>query len=210
MPRNLIFDLGGLFISVFATRFTNWIELNAPDHWQLEDVQQGLIDLNSRFEQGLLTIDQFIDMNSTLLGGKLDKAEIEMAWKSILGSFALTELEWASRLRPTFRTVLLSNTNELHKIEFEKLLLMQSGGKTLSDYFDQVYFSHLLGMRKPDPNIFSTILALQDWNPEETLFVDDNELNLKGAAGIGIGTFLHKTNESVRFGFAPQLGMSLH
>jgi putative hydrolase of the HAD superfamily len=87
---------------------------------------------------------------------------------------------------------------------------MQSGGKTLSDYFDQVYFSHLLGMRKPDPNIFSTILALQDWNPEETLFVDDNELNLKGAAGIGIGTFLHKTNESVRFGFAPQLGMSLH
>lgn len=43
-------------------------------------------------------------------------------------------------------------------------------------------------MRKPDAEIFQKVLDLENLNPSQTLFLDDNEANIEGASKLGIQT----------------------
>jgi putative hydrolase of the HAD superfamily len=43
-----------------------------------------------------------------------------------------------------------------------------------------------MGMRKPQPEIFSTILNKHDLSPKRTLFVDDKKENTDAAEALGI------------------------
>ena len=55
-----------------------------------------------------------------------------------------------------------------------------------SRYFDAVYYSHLIRLRKPERDIYEYVLADADILPGETLFIDDLEENIAGAAELGI------------------------
>ncbi|GAB1395749.1 hypothetical protein MASR1M65_05260 [Saprospiraceae bacterium] len=61
-----------------------------------------------------------------------------------------------------------------------------------STYFDKVYYSHLVGMRKPDMAIFTHIMSNTGIDPAETLFVDDNFDNI--TAGKLAGLHVHHHN----------------
>lgn len=39
------------------------------------------------------------------------------------------------------------------------------------------------------------MLSGENFNPDETLFIDDGEVNLKGAQAVGLHTFLVKNGE---------------
>jgi putative hydrolase of the HAD superfamily len=43
-----------------------------------------------------------------------------------------------------------------------------------------------MGMRKPDPASFQYILDQEGLKASETLFIDDNEPNVHGAASVGL------------------------
>jgi putative hydrolase of the HAD superfamily len=129
---------------------------------------------------------------------RVETQEIEKAWNSILGTFSVDDLLWASGLRRSFRTAILSNTNELHRASFEEMLRLQTEGNNLTDYFDGVYYSQLLGLRKPDKDVFLRVLEFEGWHARETLFVDDNQQNLQSAANLGMGVVLHPCNAPLR------------
>ena len=48
--------------------------------------------------------------------------------------------------------------------------------------FEAFYLSHEIGMRKPDPEIFSFVLENNGLKPGETLFIDDTEEHIESAA----------------------------
>ena len=60
----------------------------------------------------------------------------------------------------------------------------------LDEMFDVVVVSHLVGLRKPHPDIFSLTAAKLGLPPSACLFVDDTARNLSGAASLGMGTML--------------------
>lgn len=51
------------------------------------------------------------------------------------------------------------------------------------------------GVMKPAPEIFHMMLKGQDAKPEETLFIDDSETNVKVAQSLGIHTLCPHNNE---------------
>jgi 5'-nucleotidase len=53
-------------------------------------------------------------------------------------------------------------------------------------YFDAVYSSHQLGAAKEDARFWSNVRAVEPFDPERTLFVDDNAAVLKAARAAGI------------------------
>ena len=55
-------------------------------------------------------------------------------------------------------------------------------------YFDKIYESYKLGMRKPENRIYKYILDDLNIKAEETVFLDDLGMNLKTARQIGIQT----------------------
>lgn len=66
-------------------------------------------------------------------------------------------------------------------------------------HFDALVFSYLVRMAKPNKDIFLYVLDKYNLKPEECLFVDDNEANIKTADELGIGTYLFDPDNPKKF-----------
>lgn len=53
-------------------------------------------------------------------------------------------------------------------------------------YADGRLFSHMVGLTKPEKEIYEYLLNEYDLNPDECLFLDDNAANIKAAEELGI------------------------
>ena len=61
--------------------------------------------------------------------------------------------------------------------------------------FDVVITSHYSGMRKPDSRIYKLTLRKLKLKPEQTIFIDNQEWNIKPAKKLGMKTILYKNNK---------------
>lgn len=77
-----------------------------------------------------------------------------------------------------YKLGLLSNTIKAHKEEIEKLGFF--------NYFDIKIFSYEVMKRKPFPSIYKLTLKQLNVIPEEAIFIDNNDLFVKGAENVGI------------------------
>src|SRR5690606_2483060 len=114
MLRNIIFDLGGLFIDVYMDRTQQ--QLEQLSGCKLDDVlaklkAEGVFDA---YETGKTESADFLAQLQTALPVQLTIEQIRYAWNAVLGDFHRERLEGIQPLRSKFRTFLLSNTNELH------------------------------------------------------------------------------------------------
>ena len=98
------------------------------------------------------------------------------------------------KLREKYVVYLLSNTNEIHWKWTCKNLFPYRTFK-VEDYFEKTYLSFEMKMAKPEPEIFKAILDDAGIEPEETLFIDDSEINCKAAQNLGISTYTAKAGE---------------
>lgn len=95
-------------------------------------------------------------------------------------------------LRQKYRVFLLSNINDLHLTWITAYLHEQYGITDFEQrYFDGVYYSHFVRMRKPDREIYEFMLADADLKPEESVFFDDLVPNIEMARACGISGIVH-------------------
>jgi putative hydrolase of the HAD superfamily len=82
----------------------------------------------------------------------------------------------------------------VHYEAFQKIELNITGDShALDDCFEKSYYSHDIGLRKPDREIFDFVLKDSNLAPGETLFIDDTWANVEAANAIGIhGLYLEK------------------
>ena len=71
------------------------------------------------------------------------------------------------------------------------------------DYFDGVYSSHDLGHAKEDQPFWHALKHIEDFDPEATVFVDDNVTVLQSARDFGVDMLLHITKPDTRKPSAP-------
>lgn len=187
--KNIIFDLGGVVLDidygVFARAFT---DLGAADFDKLysQYKQHPLFDA---FEMGLVTPDEFRPQLERLMGFRATPEAFDAAWNSIILHYPPDNLELIRKLRgQNIKVFVLSNTNLLHQQAFDALYRQTFGGSELAEIFDKAYYSHLVGMRKPNANIFELVLQENNLNPVQTLFIDDTSLHTDTAARLGLHT----------------------
>lgn len=82
-----------------------------------------------------------------------------------------------------------SNTNEIHaKVNEERGLFT---------IFKKVFLSYKLGVRKPDKRAFEAVLREINFQPEEVIFIDDREENVKSARELGIHALQYRSYEQL-------------
>jgi HAD superfamily hydrolase (TIGR01509 family) len=113
---------------------------------------------------------------------KATTAELDSAWNAILVGLLPGRIELLQTLKQRFRLGLLSNTNALH------IAHIADETKELFACFDTVILSHLVGMRKPSPEIFLHTLTQLSTEPHTTLFIDDSPQHIESATALGIHT----------------------
>lgn len=183
---NIIFDLGGVILNLDVQRTIRaFSELSGKNFAQLytQNQQKAFFD---DFETGKISAEEFRQALREELQVPLSDAEIDRCWNACLLDLPKTRLELLARLKPRKRTFLLSNTNAIHKKAFDQIIENQHGISSLHHVFEQDYYSHLLGMRKPHPEVFLYILEKHGLRAEETLFIDDTLQHVEGAKKAGL------------------------
>jgi putative hydrolase of the HAD superfamily len=101
-------------------------------------------------------------------------------------------VEWLAALQAAkFRTALLSNMAE------DMMAKMRRDFHWLKS-FDHVVFSFDLRLAKPEAAIYERCLALLGAKPEETIFVDDREPNIRAARALGIHAIQFRSAAQLR------------
>lgn len=185
--KAIVFDLGGVIVDLDINKTRNELAvllgLEQPELYY----SQTHVPLFSDYEVGKITADAFLDgLLKQSLNGTTREKLIE-AWNAMLLNIPVKRIEMLERLKPGYRLFILSNTNSIHVERFEK---MAPGYNTLSELFDSAFYSHLLGVRKPDQTIFEAVIAQASLDVTSTLFVDDLPANIEAAKQLGFKTLL--------------------
>ncbi len=72
----------------------------------------------------------------------------------------------------------------------------------LPELFDTLVISGRVGLRKPDPAIFTHTLDLLDLPADRCVFFDDMQVNVDGAKAVGLHAFLHTDADGTRAALA--------
>ncbi|WP_017593451.1 HAD family hydrolase [Nocardiopsis potens] len=79
----------------------------------------------------------------------------------------------------------------------------------LAEAFDALVISGEVGMRKPEPEIFRHALEVTGLPPEQCVFIDDLEHNVRAAAELGMTGILHRDPGETRERLAEACGLRL-
>ena len=187
--KNIIFDLGGVILNIdYDITAKAFEKLGISQFHKLfsKAEQNQTFDL---YEKGLISSDEFRDILQKAVTTPVSKETIDDTWNAMLLDLPPARLDLLKKMKNTHRTFLLSNTNEIHIQCFSKSLQQQIGVSDLSDYFEKVYLSYEINLRKPDVEIFKYVLDNNRLNPAETLFIDDSPQHIEGAKKLGIHTY---------------------
>lgn len=193
--KNIIFDLGGVIINLdTAATIKAFVDLGIND---FENIYSQLSQTNlfDQFDKGLITENYFFNSIKNQFDLKKPLHDLEKAWNAMLLDFPKQRLDNLKKYKESHRTFLLSNTNETHIREFHRTLHQNYGMRDLDQFFEKVYFSCRVNMRKPDKEIFELVLKQNHLDPAETLFIDDTIHHVEGAKRVGIHSVLIKTGE---------------
>lgn len=106
-------------------------------------------------------------------------------WRDYVGTANTELIEYARRLRPRYRTGILSNS-------FVGARVREQAAYGFEDLVDEIIYSHECGMSKPDQAIYALTCERLKVEPAQMVFVDDKEPNVDGARQAGIRAVLYQ------------------
>ncbi len=187
--RNIIFDFGGVIITIDQQQAINrFREIGVTDADKRLDsyTQTGIF---GELESGKINGEQFRTELEKLAGQPITHQDCCYAWQGYCKELPQRNLDCLTRLRTKgYKVILLSNTNPL-MMEWAMSNDFDGKGNPIQSYFDSMYLSYECKMMKPEPALFQKVLRDENIRPEETLFVDDGELNIATAKQLGIQVF---------------------
>jgi putative hydrolase of the HAD superfamily len=175
--RYVLFDLGNVLIELqsgdmLRSLFPDQPHLQKMEYWGampcIDAVEKGQISTDEFCREAIRTMDidltpqRFADLFRGWIKGTHDEAE-----------------SWIAELRTQVGVGCLSNTSAIHREHID-------AQTNLLRCMDHVFTSYELGLRKPDPQIYTTVLQRLPVAPGEILFLDDRPDNVASARETGM------------------------
>lgn len=201
----LVFDMGGVLLNLdFNKAIDAFIKLGYENIER--DLSKLLLshpsDINKStfhlYETGRIDSTRFRDELRKYSAKKLSDKDIDWAWIAMLQDLHAENIGILEKLRGSFRMFMLSNTNSIH---IEYLYGCRETGNDFArmvQLFEKVYFSHEVGMRKPEAEIFEHMIEDAGLTPETTLFIDDSLHNVEAARAAGMKAYHHPKGENFK------------
>ena len=108
-------------------------------------------------------------------------------WREYLGTLNVELVGYFRGLRPKYQTAIISNSfvgareKEAEHYQFD----------TICDF---IIYSHEVGLRKPDPRIFTLACEQLGLRPSEVIFLDDHDDVMTSARELGIHCIQFRDN----------------
>lgn len=183
MTNTIVFDLGGVIINLNVPRCVgNFKHLMDEEYIRtvlgIDNEGEGVVAVSAAtkqlmhdYEYGNISTDDFLRTLQQYCHPGTTIEQIRTAWLTMLDELPQERLDYiASLRRKGYRTVLLSNSNELH---WDPIWEQYH----LGSYFDAVFASHHLHMAKPNREIFDHVIREAQIDSTHTVYVDDLDKN---------------------------------
>ncbi len=136
--------------------------------------------------EGRIPSNEFWSRFSKAYGKKVEE---ELYFKFFNPSLDEGIIGIIKHLKKSSKVVCGTNTIDTH---YERHLILGD-----YDFFDAVYASNKIGISKPNPDFYRYILNQEEINPEDALFIDDDQDNVLAAESLGIESILFTDSGSL-------------
>ena len=177
--RAIVFDIGGVLeitpnLGVDA-KWEQKLHLEPGEiNKRLNQVWKGGSMGTISEEQIHKSIGEIMEMSEALVNEYM-----EDVWREYLGALNVELADYFRSLRPKYKTAIISNSfvgareKEAEHYQFD----------TICDF---IIYSHEVGLRKPDPRIFTLTCERLGLQPSEVIFLDDHDEVMTSARELGI------------------------
>ncbi|PRY12804.1 putative hydrolase of the HAD superfamily [Pontibacter ummariensis] len=186
--KNIIFDLGGVIINIDYNKSIQELQKLCKDNCNVAFSQKEQSHLFDLYETGVSSSDEFRNNLRETYKIEATDEQIDHAWNAMLLDIPKERIDLLLELGKKYRIYLLSNTNAIHMKRFNEIVEHSFTIPSLDSLFEQSYYSHLIGQRKPNAPVFEMILEQNGLKREETLFIDDSIQHIESAKKIGLQT----------------------
>jgi len=185
--RAVVFDIGGVLeVTPDLGLDRRWeTRLGLPDG----EILARMRDVWRGGSIGTITLDDVHEALGDRLGLDDQKVAQYMAdlWREYLGTANTELIEYARRLRPRYRTGIVSNS-------FVGAREREQAAYGFEGLVEEIVYSHEAGFSKPDPRIYALICTRLNVPPGEMVFLDDAEACVAGARDVGIHAVRYQDN----------------
>ena len=186
--KTIIFDFGGVVTDSPIEGFKKLEQSYGISKGVISSIVMNNPDKNAwaKSERGEIGIETFIsefNKEAKNLGHTLNAREI---LNQLYGPLRPIMVEKIISLSKNFRLICL--TNVLKDVHIFSSKERKDEVDHVLSYFDKVYESCEIGMRKPEKRIYEYLINDLNIIPEDSVFLDDLGINLKTAKMLGINT----------------------
>jgi glucose-1-phosphatase len=178
--QTVLCDLGGVVIRIDADRIREgWAQMSPLP---VAEVYAAYPDeVYDRFERDEVTEDEYLHHVRSRLRLEGTDEEIRGAFNDLFLGVDVGTLDVLQRLRRRgVLTLALTNTNRTHHRVWSRRFADALG------VFHEVYSSHDLASRKPEPAVYRRVLQEHGLVPGEVLFIDDLPSHVAAAQAVGL------------------------
>jgi len=197
--ENIVFDLGGVLLDIDYQRTYDALAHILGITFDPNHLPADVLQVMEDFEKGVITKETFIwNLQRKAQGVVPHGYDIIRAWNGMLIGWNPLKFDFLLQLRAKYKVYLLSNTNELH-LEWVMKDLKKNHNIVDFDhvFFDQTFYSHIEGFKKPDVNFYHHVTQKAELKPEATIFIDDLWPNIQGAQEAGWHTYHHDPKDDL-------------
>lgn len=196
---NYIFDLGGVLLnldfSLTKIEFKKLISHLDDDTFLGKENQ---LKIFSHYEIGKVSSIELISSFREHFKTNISEEEFARCWNAMILDLPMNRIKYLQGLRSKGKKIfLLSNINQLHEEAVERRFQELGLEGALSSFFDKLYYSHQIGMRKPNPEIFEHVIQENKLQKDKTLFIDDSLQHILSARLIGLDAFHLEVSNSI-------------
>ena len=190
--KALIFDLGKVVFDLSFDRvFQSWATSSDRQFEEIKSKFQ-FDQLFDKFEKNEVSVVEFRATVSKRLNLKLIDEDFDKAWCDLYLDIYDDIENLLTELKSNYQLVALTNTNIIHnkiwRVKYANTLR----------HFEKIFSSHEIETRKPESKSYQIVLNYLKCKSTETIFLDDNLDNIRGAEELGIATILVTSTEQMR------------
>lgn len=183
--KAIIWDFGGVITSSPFDAFNEFEEVNGLPKDIIRTINSENPDMNAwaQFESNSITIDQFDDLFLKEAKAKGFDIKGRDIIKLLKGSIRENMVSFLRELKSDFKLGCITNNVKPSSEENT-----DNETKEAMSIFDHVIESSIVGIRKPNPEIYMMSCDALNVSPDQCIYLDDLGINLKPARDLGMTT----------------------
>lgn len=204
--KNIIFDFGNVLFDLNLPNIEKGMSDLFGEHYEMAGQVLRKNNIFQLYETGGISTTEFVDAIHFAAPPHPAREAITEVWNSIFIAMPAERFEMLTQLRRRYKVFMLSNINDLHANWIDAYMSREHGIDHFQhQYFDGVYYSHLIRLRKPDLTAYEYVLSDAEITPETSVFVDDLPENIAAAEKVGIRGLWHEPGSDILQRMAPFL-----